>query len=898
MTRWLAVGIFSGLFLWSLSLNSIKFSFSQTNQKTVINGLGIPIEIDPGNYTLSYVPQQRYTSQQFLLEDRGKLITAITILKSIIIKPDITKLVYPLRNNSSSFILYNPFRTAVYLNDSGHSYRLEINVPDANLELWKDGTKTNSSHLEIPWIKLVIYPLVTSIALAGILSILVFQIKPTRQILPKSIIRDKTQIALIIVIMVLGTIGISYIFSHFFKTMPGFGDEMNYLVQAKIFASGKVYIPEPSLPEFFRVSWMDLFGIDRKIWNFHPIGNSLILSLGWLVGIKSFTVPIVGGLILATQYLLAYKITQNYKFSLLHILVLGSSHYFLSLASSYMAHAPSMLFLSLASIFIVDVIKNHRQRSLIYSAIFMGAAFLVRPLSAVLAFIVPGIWLMILFIYRKINIKHVLASLLIGGIISAILFLYTFIVSGRFAFPYLVKGPEIGQTISIRLKKPLEYKLSNLYRNANEFQNRAHSFGLIGNYVFFCIPAFFLLKKSYPGKKWIAVGYLTFFVYLTLHSWLHWYGWKWEPRMIYDISFIYFLLLSYGIWFITVHFNRVLKIVLFTTYAILIIFNLRNRFDTEYANYNITPTGVRETIARENIHHAIIFFGNELVYAPYSPENSLTFDGDIIYAISQGEIKNYELLAKYPGRGAYYTPDGNQMTKMVNFYERDDQLLTVDLQEHYADIPVKIIYPWVNQEISSWDFGQSELPRLIVVIGEMFEAERFISHNYEYIELPTPEFATPIKYYKVIKRKSVGPESAKIGISMKCYDNISWSGRPERDMLVSRIDPSSCFGQNKSIAWKTNFRLPQPQTYTFYINSDDGSELFLDQSLVIDNNLLSNGPALYKKQQIMLETGEHQLEIKYYNGPGIGFLNFGLIYPDGQQKPLNLGTFGELLFIK
>ena len=45
--------------------------------------------------------------------------------------------------------------------------------------------------------------------------------------------------------------------------MPGFGDEMNYLIQAKVFSAGKFFIKEPPNPEFFKVDWMNIFSEDK-----------------------------------------------------------------------------------------------------------------------------------------------------------------------------------------------------------------------------------------------------------------------------------------------------------------------------------------------------------------------------------------------------------------------------------------------------------------------------------------------------------------------------------------------------------------------------------------------------------------------------------------------------------
>src|SRR5439155_7903319 len=108
-------------------------------------------------------------------------------------------------------------------------------------------------------------------------------------------------------------------------------------------ASGHLSVPEPPDPEFFRVDWMHLFGEDGKIWGFHPPGNCVLLALGWLAGSCSITLPIVFGLLLVAQYLLALEVLRDRRFALLTAALVGSSHWLLSLGASFMAHAPSLL---------------------------------------------------------------------------------------------------------------------------------------------------------------------------------------------------------------------------------------------------------------------------------------------------------------------------------------------------------------------------------------------------------------------------------------------------------------------------------------------------------------------------------------------------------------------------
>ncbi|MDB6029866.1 MAG: cytochrome c1 [Verrucomicrobiales bacterium] len=59
-------------------------------------------------------------------------------------------------------------------------------------------------------------------------------------------------------------------------------------------------------------------------------------------------------------------------------------------------------------------------------------------------------------------------------------------------------------------------------------------------------------------------------------------------------------------------------------------------------------------------------------------------------------------------------------------------------------------------------------------------------------------------------------------------------------------------------------KIPRDGSYTFYTSSDDGSRLMLDSKLVVDND--GTHAPQEKKGTIDLETGDHLLQVTYFNG--------------------------------
>lgn len=927
----LALPLISALLIISLLHNSIGYVVDLKENSITVNTIGEQIiipTISKDIVKIRFYPQNRYSTNQYLIQDKGFMTNNVEVAKNLLLRKDTTEDIsyQQVIPSKQRYIHFNPFRASFQMAQGKNTYRFEMNIPDSSLEVWKDNEKLTHYTTKPPWLRLILFPFISSLSVAAFVFCLFTLISnfatsrsnhnPNKR--RESFIENRKYSKFLpISILLSGTILIGLIFIKVFHAMPGFGDEMNYLIQAKIFAAGKLYVQEPSMPEFFKVDWMDIFGHDGKLWNFHPPGNSVILALGWLIGLHWITVPVVGGCILTVQFLLAKELLNRNSFALLHVLVIGTSHYFLSLASSFMAHAPSLLFLSLFYLMVIKIIKRKHEMAFIYAGVFLGIAFLIRPLSAVLSAIIP---LSILFIYviqrRLIGSRYVLSGMLLCTFISSLIFFYTFFITGKFTLPYLVKGPEVGQTISVRLQK--SWKLINLYRSYNEFQNRVHSFGYLMNFSFFFVPLFMIFSNQ--KRSWIIVGYLSFFFYLIMHSFLHWYGWKWEPRMIYDISFIFFLLTSYGIW--TVYkkieqftFFKVLGIVVLALLLLYLAYiDLANRFKTEYKNYNFSSSGVKELISKQKIANAIIFFNNKNLLAPYSPQNGIYFNEDVIYAINNGYNYNYKLITKFPQKNIYYSHDGESLIKSNNFYKNDVYNLREELKK-YIYKNLIIVIPWRNivksslddmlpgKKVSEADFlnllqGNSfntTFNTIVVLVKDSTALTPIIDRFFKNITIDLTK-----NYDSIIQVKKLGISTQKFekklpGIKMTCYQGTNWDGIIKKEGVVATIDASNCFGENTSILWQTTFNMPESKDVVFYIESDDGSVIMLNDETVINNNLYQTHGAIQKTTSAMLKKGNNYLEILYFNGPAEGFINVGVIDERGNKQPLSITSFESFL---
>lgn len=68
-----------------------------------------------------------------------------------------------------------------------------------------------------------------------------------------------------------------------------------------------------------------------------------------------------------------------------------------------------------------------------------------------------------------------------------------------------------------------------------------------------------------------------------------------------------------------------------------------------------------------------------------------------------------------------------------------------------------------------------------------------------------------------------------------------------------------------ALEYTGSFKARKPGLYTFTLLSDDGSKLFIDDSLVINNDGL-HGTAI-KKADVDLDNSTHAIKVQYFQGP-------------------------------
>lgn len=127
------------------------------------------------------------------------------------------------------------------------------------------------------------------------------------------------------------------------------------------------------------------------------------------------------------------------------------------------------------------------------------------------------------------------------------------------------------------------------------------------------------------------------------------------------------------------------------------------------------------------------------------------------------------------------------------------------------------------------------------------------------------------------------PDNDTHGLRAEYFDNVKFSGKP----VVTKVDRDINFnwqgkspvagiaGDNFSVRWTGRFKAPGTGKYILDLTSDDGSRLYLDGKLVIDNWGLH--AAQGRSYSVRLDKGKmYDIKVEYYQAAGESEIVLGL----------------------
>lgn len=215
-----------------------------------------------------------------------------------------------------------------------------------------------------------------------------------------------------------------FIFGH----MPRVHDEIDYLFQAKIFKSGRFFVPSPCAKESFDFPHMVNNG---KWYSQYTPGYPFLLLLALFAGAPWILNPLLASLAIILFYFIGKEIYSS-GIGILTSILGAISIWFLLMSSTMMSHTSGLFFISFFLFFLFRSIKNPSVVNGLLAGLGLGMAFLIRPYNAVLLSI-PFILFYAAKLFQdfKKRLKNAAAIVLIMFTFISFLLVYNQITNGH-----------------------------------------------------------------------------------------------------------------------------------------------------------------------------------------------------------------------------------------------------------------------------------------------------------------------------------------------------------------------------------------------------------------------------------------------------------------------------------
>lgn len=140
----------------------------------------------------------------------------------------------------------------------------------------------------------------------------------------------------------------------------------------------------------------------------------------------------------------------------------------------------------------------------------------------------------------------------------------------------------------------------------------------------------------------------------------------------------------------------------------------------------------------------------------------------------------------------------------------------------------------------------------------------------------------------------VDKESLEPGLIAKYFKKINPVGKPDMEKIESRFD-FYCNNEDEkkadlnisspfSILWEGLIEIPRTGQYLFSTESDDGSWLFIDDHMVVNNG--GTHGIKYESNTITLDAGFHRIMIKYFDSAWGAIMKVRWAPPGQGEEPI------------
>lgn len=234
-------------------------------------------------------------------------------------------------------------------------------------------------------------------------------------------------------------------------------------------------------------------------------------------------------------------------------------------------------------------------------------------------------------------------------------------------------------------------------------------------------------------------------------------------------------------------------------------------------------------------------WGHKVVYLP----EHLFSDYTIAELLAEKKHPTGTIF-RYKGEPAYYLMTNNYSRKLVS------------------------VAKWENYRFNDYFVQTIDKSTLNYVSGSDVNQFR-VSLSDTAQTLIEEEINDYIYYIKIDSGQSIRnfPKAGGSGLTGRYYHNSGLSGAhitkidPEINFSWEWNPPFSGMSKDFSVRWVGRLEVPESGQLPFYVYSDDGVRLYIDNKLVIDN--WNDKRASWSEGKIHLESGFHEIMLEYYD---------------------------------
>lgn len=471
-----------------------------------------------------------------------------------------------------------------------------------------------------------------------------------------------------------GTLLYSALAWNLYSGLPVLDDDVSALFQARIFLSGRLWLPIPEHHEFFATFGVisGEHGADHMC-SMYPLGHPLLLLPGLALGVPWLVMPLFGA---GTCVLAASvgRILFDEKVGRLAGLLCLASPMFAEICSTHLNHAPTAFGALLATRGILLSLRRPSLRQGLLAGLGISIAFLCRPATAAALGLVLGIAVAAhpVKAWRSLGPLSAAAAVLACALAAHVL--YTQGQTGNWRIPgHVLCMKDLGRYGFTPWFGPSDALRNGLLRTM-EFGVKATGWPVAA-----FLPALLpLFRRGWRGR---AAWLWLMPVALTLVYWFYFYYEEDIPaRYLFSSLPALLVLVAAGCEFaadaIGVSLTRVVTVPAACAVLAFLPAHLAG-VDDHFCDVEKTlPRVVRAA----GIHDAVVFYDDvglcpdrlertNTYYATGFMRNALDFRGDVVYA-KNGKESNAELARVFPGR-TYYLYRYRRDRNLSELYRED-----------------------------------------------------------------------------------------------------------------------------------------------------------------------------------------------------------------------------------